>query len=451
MSEDMGMPVSDRLVSALKGIVEASSVVEDPVRLRACAVDGVVPTVVVQPANAEEISGVVRYANAEKLTIVPRGGGSKMAWGGIPRKVDIVVSMLRLNRIVDYDIANLSLSVEAGAVLEDVQKTLANGGKGNFLPLDPPDAGKATIGGIVAANASGPKRYLYGTARDLLLGLKAVAPGGDIVSFGGKTMKNVSGYDMTRLMIGSGGALGIITEVTTKLLPVPEASATVLASFDSLPAAGSFVRKVLHSVLLPAAIDLISGKGAERLGEKPAYLLAFSLEGFAEEVDRQVAELGAGTRDAGAASVRALRGQEDRDFWKRVRDFSPDAGGSPPVVLKANFVLSRHAEVLAAGEKAAQAAGIDAAFILRAGNGILYAHVLDGGGAEDRLAEFIGRLTAEAADREGNLVVLSCPPGFKRKISVWGQQRHDQMIMRRLKESIDPHGVLNPGRFAGGI
>ena len=114
-----------------------------------------------------------------------------------------MLSLLRLNRIIDYDVANLSLSVEAGITLAEVQKKLENGGKGNFLPLDPPNMENATIGGIVATNASGPKRYLYGTVRDLLLGLKAVSPNGDIVSFGGKTMKNVSGYDMIKLMIGS--------------------------------------------------------------------------------------------------------------------------------------------------------------------------------------------------------------------------------------------------------
>lgn len=447
------MPVSDRLVSALQGIVGAASVLEDPGQLGAYAVDGVAPKAVVHPATAEEVSGVVKFANRERLAIVPRGGGSKMACGGFPRKVDIVLSLRRLDRIVDYDIANLSLSVEAGAVLADVQKTLANGGKGNFLPLDPPHPEKATIGGIVAANASGPKRYLYGTARDLLLGLKAVTPGGDIVSFGGKTMKNVSGYDMTRLMIGSWGALGVVTEITTKLLPLPEASATVLASFDDLAAAAPFLRKILHSVLLPSAVDLISRKGAALLGEKPAYLLGFSIEGFAEEVDRQVAEIGAGARDAGAASVKTLKAREDQDFWARIRDFPPNTGvgGSPPVLLKSNFLLSRHAEMLEAGEKAAQAAGVDAAFVLRAGNGILYTYVLDGATAPDRLAGFIERLTADAASHEGNLVVLSCPPELKEKVDVWGRQRPDQKIMRRLKERIDPQGVLNPGRFVGGI
>jgi len=439
--------------SALKGIVGESGVIRDPDRLNAHAVDGRVPKAVVCPGTAEEVSTVVKYANAEKLAIVPRGGGGMMACGGLPLKVDIVLSLLRLNRIIDYDVANLSLSVEAGIPLADVQKKLANGGKGNFLPLDPPHMEKATIGGIVATNASGPKRYLYGTVRDLLLGLKAVSPSGDIVSFGGKTMKNVSGYDMTKLMIGSWGALGIITEVTTKLLPLPEASATLLASFDTLAAVGPFIRKVLHSVLLPSAVDLISGKAAERLGETSNYLLAFSLEGFTEAVDRQVAEIDAAAKNEGAVSVNVLKGTEDRNFWIRVRNFSLDLEKefSPPVVLKSNFVLSRHAEMLEAYEKTAQAAGVCAAFILRAGNGILYTYLLENANNVGGLAALIGKLTAEAVKYEGNLVVESCPPEIKEKISVWGQRRSDHLIMRRLKENMDPRGVLNPGRFVGGI
>jgi len=447
------MPNPDRLFSALSGIVGESGVIRDPDRFEAYAVDGRAPMAVVHPGTEEEVAGVVRYANAEGLAIVPRGNGGMMACGGIPRKVDIVLSLLRLDRIVDYDVANMSLSVEAGITLADVQRKLADGGKGNFLPLDPPRMETATIGGIVATNASGPKRYLYGTVRDLLLGLRAVLPAGDIVSFGGKTMKNVSGYDMTRLLAGSWGALGIITGVTTKLLPLPEASATLLASFDALSAAGPFIRKILHSALLPSAVDLVGGNAAGRLGGKTKYLLACGLEGFTEEVDRQVAEIGGAAKTAGAVSVNVLKGAEDRNFWTGVRDFGLDPGNgfSPPVVLKSNFLISKHVEILEAYEKAARAAGIDAAFILRAGNGILYTHLPGDAIKAGGLVELIGRLTEESAKNDGNLVVESCPPDIKEKVDVWGRPREDRLVMRRLKEKMDPRGVLNPGRFVGGI
>ncbi|MDP2268867.1 MAG: FAD-binding oxidoreductase, partial [Deltaproteobacteria bacterium] len=286
------MSHSNQLASVLKGIVGESNVMQEADRLHAYAVDGLAPQAIVCPGSAAEISSLLHYANSEKLAIVPRGSGTKMAAGGVPQKIDLVLSTVRLDRIVEYDIANLSLTIEAGLTLADVQKRLTGEKRGYFLPLDPPYSEKATIGGVIAANASGPKRYIYGSARDLLLGLKAVTPTGDIVSFGGKTVKNVSGYDMTKLMIGSWGGLGVITEITTKLLPLPEASATVLLSFETPPAAGLFIRKIIHSILLPSAVELLESKAAARLGEKAKYLAAFSLEGVPEAVERQIAAIG---------------------------------------------------------------------------------------------------------------------------------------------------------------
>ena len=339
--------------------------IQDSDRIKAYAVDGLTPKAVVSPGSVEEVSKLLAYANAEKLAVVPRGNGTKMAQGGIPRKLDVVLSLLRINRITEHDVPNLSLSVEAGMTLSAVQEKLAGTGKGSFLPLDPPYTDQATIGGIIATNGSGPRRYLYNTARDLLLGLKAVSPNGDIVAFGGKTVKNVSGYDMTKLMIGSWGALGVITEITTKLLPLPEASATLLVSFETLAKAGSLTRKVLHSALLPSAMELMDGKAAGQLGEKGKYLVAFNLEGVGEAVERQVAEIGEMGKKEGAIDTKVLKGQEDRTFWLRVRDFALVT--KAPVILKSNFVISKQAEILGNYENLAQAAGVDCAFIGHAG------------------------------------------------------------------------------------
>ena len=444
------MSNANQLASALKEMVGEANVIQDPDRIKAYAVDGMTPRAVVIPGSVAEVSKLLAYANSEKLAVVPRGNGTKMAQGGAPRKLDMVLSLLRINRITEHDVPNLSLSVEAGITLASVQKKLAGTGKGSFLPLDPPYTDKATIGGIIATNGSGPRRYLYNTARDLLLGLKAVSPNGDIVAFGGKTVKNVSGYDMTKLMIGSWGALGVITEITTKLLPVPEASATLLVSFENLVKAGSLTRKVLHSSLLPSAMELMDGKAAGQLGEKEKYLVAFSLEGVGEAVERQVAEIGEMGKKEGGIDAEVLKGQEDRTFWMRVRDFA--LASKSPVILKSNFVISKQAEILGNYENWAQAAGVDCAFIGHAGNGILTTYILKTGIAKtDPLVDLIGKFTAEAVKNDGNLVVESCPGDLKAKIDVWGQSRTDYVVMRRLKEKVDPAGVLNPGRFVGGI
>ena len=439
-----------QLVSKLSGIVGETNVLHDPDRLAAYAIDGVVPRAVVSPGSVEEVSKFMATATAEKLVVIPRGNGTKMAGGGIPRRLDVVLSMLRINRITEHDVPNLSLSVQAGLTLAAVQKQLAGTGKGSFLPLDPPYTEKATVGGIIAANSSGPRRYLYNTARDLLLGVKAVLPNGDMVAFGGRTVKNVSGYDMTKLMVGSWGALGVITEITTKLLPLPEASATLLAAFDNLAKAGSLTRKVLHSVFLPSAMELMDERAAGRLGEKARYLVAFSLEGVGEAVERQVTEIGEMAKQEGAAAPKALRADEDRAFWIRIRDFALAAEAE--VILKANFLISKQAEILGACESLAKAAGVPYAFIGHAGNGILRCYLSgDAAAKTEALADLIGKFTAEAAKREGNLVVEAAPRALKEKVDVWGQPRSDTVVMRRLKEKVDPIGVLNTGRFVGGI
>jgi len=444
------MSNSNQWISALKGIIGESYLIQDPDRLNVYAVDGLAPKAVVFPGSVEEVSGLLAYAHLEKLAVVPRGNGTKMAAGGIPGKIDLVLSMLRINRITEHDIPNLSLSVEAGITLAEVQKKLAGTGKGSFLPLDPPYSEQATIGGIIATNSSGPRRYLYNTARDLLLGLKAVSPNGDVVAFGGKTVKNVSGYDMTKLMIGSWGALGVITEITTKLLPLPEASATLLASFGDLAKAGLMTRKILHSVLLPSAMELMDGKAAGRLGEKARYLVAFSLEGVGEAVERQVAEIGELAKREGAVDTKVLKGEDERNFWIRVRDFALASAAS--VILRSNVVISKLTETLGNYEKMAQAAGVDCALIGHAGNGILTSYILDCGAAKmGPVVDLIGKFTDEAAKHEGNLVVESSPRDLKERVGVWGRPRSDEVVMRRLKETVDPGGVLNPGRFVGDV
>ena len=444
------MSNSNQLASALKGIVGETRVIQNADQLKAYAVDGMVPKAVVSPGSVEEVSRLLAYAHSERQAVVPRGNGTKMAAGGIPRKLDVVMSMLQINRIIEHDVPNLSLSVEAGITLADVQKKLAGTGKGSFMQLDPPYSDRATVGGIIASNSSGPRRYLYGSARDLLLGLKAVYPNGDIVAFGGKTVKNVSGYDMTKLMIGSWGSLGVITEITTRLLPLPEASTTLLCSFEDLARAGSMTRKILHSVFLPSAMELMDGEAAGRLGVTARYLVAFSLEGVQEAVDRQVADIGEMAKKEGGLDTRVLRGEEDRVFWIKVRDFALVSSAS--VILRSNFVISKQSEILGIYEKMAQAAGVDCAWIGHAGNGILTGYIMgNSDGKIGSVVDLIGRFTAEATNRDGNLIVELCPRDMKDKISVWGRPRSDDVVMRRLKERVDPAGVLNPGRFVGGI
>ena len=449
----------NKLISKLQGIVGEAHVIHDSDKLKAFAVDGKVPRAIVSPGTMEEASGIVSFANDQQLAVIPRGNGTKMGIGGIPKKADLVLSTGRLNRVIDRDCENLTLSVESGVTLSEVQRDLAE--RGYFLPLDPPFTDKATLGGIVATNSSGPKRLLYGTARDLITGIKAVFPNGDIVVSGGKTVKNVSGYDMVKLLIGSWGTLGVICEITFNLLPLPEKEQTLLIPFAGLDEAYGFVHEIISSQLLPASIDLLNATAADRVkdlmhSQKGKYLVAIGLEGVAETVERQISEMGERGKKHAALDVVSLDEEGHQAFWIGLRDFPRGLTEDYPNVisLKSNFVISKSTQVLRSYEEIARGLAVECAFICRCGNGILYSHLLVGddlGSRIDSLVELITRFSSEVSQHEGNLGVESSPLPIKEKVDVWGQPRGDYRIMRRIKEQIDPAGTLNPGRFIGGM
>jgi glycolate oxidase FAD binding subunit len=456
------MPTTDQLISKLKEVAGKATFIRDRAKLQAYALDGRRPKVVVSPKTVDEVSKIVAYANQERLALVPVGNGTKMGMGGIPKKMDIVLLTSRLNHITDCDIDNLTLTAESGITLSQIQRHLAKQGKGYFLPLDPPFTDKATLGGIVATNSSGPKRLLYGTARDLVIGMKAVFPNGDVVVSGGKTVKNVSGYDMSKLLIGSFGTLGIICEITFKLLPLPEKEASLLVPFKNLEDADAFVQEITHSQLLPASVETLNALAVSRmkyrvsLPAEGSYLVAVGLDGVAESTERQISEMGDIGKKHGALESMVLDSEKHQTFWNALRDFSRGLAKRYPdhVALKSNFLISKFGQMMGSYEKIAQGLGMECAFISHSGSGILYTYVLSN--AEGRLKiesliKFIKKLTAEAIKNEGNLVIESSPPSVKKKVNVWGKSRGDAHIMRRIKKQIDPRGILNPGRFVGGI
>jgi len=456
------MPDANKLVSRLRQIVGEANLIKNPDQLKPYSLDGKRPKVIVFPGTIDEISKIVTFANQERMAIIPRGNGTKMGMGGIPKKVDIILSTSRLNRIVDSDCDNLTLSVEAGITLAEVQKRLMKEGKGYFLPLDSPFTDKATLGGIVATNSSGPKRLLYGTARDLITGMKVLFPNGDMVVSGGKTVKNVSGYDMCKLLIGSYGSLGIISEITFKLLPLPEKEATLFIPFATLDESVGFTHTILHSQLLPASMDILNATAAKNLRSTiwlPShgnYLVAVGLEGIAEAIERQISEIGEIGKKHGALEAAALNSEKHHAFWISIRDFARRLMEKETnlISLKSNFLISKYGEMIRSYEKITQELGFDGAFLCHSGNGILYSYVMVGKNLRSKtepLVELVGKLTSEAAKNEGNLVVESSPNLIKKRLDVWGQPRNDFRIIRRLKEQMDPVGILNPGRFVGGI
>ena len=443
----------------LEKIVGAEQVSAGPAATVRFSVDGVMPGLTVRPGTQEEVSKVAAACAAAGATMIPWGGGTTMGLGNRPARADAIVQLDRLDRIVEFDAANLCVTVEAGMRLATLQATLAQ--EKEILPLDPPADNKVTIGGLVAANQSGPTRLLYGTARDWVLGMRVALPDGERVHCGGRVIKNVSGYDMNKLFIGSLGTLGILTEVTFKLLPLPVMRAGVVGLFRELKQATTIVGKVLESFLLPEALDLLNPETvallAPRLGlEAPAgsYGLAVALAGSRETVQRQARDFAAIFRDGDGRATPLPDGRTVL-AWDAIRNVF-DLLPVPPaarVLCKIVVPISRTAEMLEAAGKLGQRHRVSGAVVAHAGSGVVWACFLLGAKAppEEVLADALEGLRREAMAAEGSLVLQDAPATLKARVDAWGKPGDGFDVMRRLKAEFDPRGLCNPGRFLGGI
>src|SRR5712691_1140 len=239
--------------------------VSDPDELRNYAVDGLLPRFAVIPETVEQVSQTVALANQQGFTLLTRGGGSRLNLGGIPERCEILLETTKLTRLLEHEAPDLTCHVEAGITLAALQAQLAT--KGQWLALDPPNAQQATIGGILASNASGPKRLRYGAARDVVIGLHVVQASGEIARSGGRVVKNVAGYDLNKLYIGSLGTLGIIVEANLKLQPLPISERTLLLTYANVNDAMQTVMALLGSLLTPSAIELIDAGAASDMSD----------------------------------------------------------------------------------------------------------------------------------------------------------------------------------------
>jgi len=423
------------------------------------SVDGMVPEGVVRPGTQDEVAKVLAACADANAAVIPWGGGAAMGLGNPPRRADVAMRLDRLDRIVEFDAANLCVTVEAGVTLAALRTTLAQ--KREMLPLDPPAENKVTVGGLVAANLSGPSRLLYGTARDWVLGMRVALPGGERIHCGGKVIKNVSGYDMSKLFIGSLGTLGIITEVTFKLLPLPATRAAVVGLFPDLARATDVVRRALESVLLPEALDCLDADAmalvAPRLGlETPAGAcgLAVAVAGSRETVERQVRDFSALFRDAGG---RAMPLPDGRSVlaWDAIRNIFgllpvPPAGR---VLCKIAVPIGRTGDLFASAGALARRHELPVTVTAHAGSGVVWACYLLGPKAppDEALADALEGLRREAEEAEGSLVLHDAPVPLKARVDAWGKPHDGFGVMKRLKAEFDPRGLCNPGRFLGGL
>ncbi|MER7442590.1 FAD-binding oxidoreductase [Micromonospora avicenniae] len=393
------------------------------------AVAGVRPRYVAAPGSTEEAAALLRVAAARHLAVVVAGAGTRQDWAGPPRRLDLLLHTGRLTGVVEHAAGDLIVVVRAGTAMVDLQAKLAPAGQQLALDTPLPPGAAATIGGVVATNASGPRRMRYGTVRDLLIGITVVRPDGVVARAGGKVVKNVAGYDLGKLFTGAYGTLGLVTECAFRLHPLPAARTFLTRRTADAAEAGRLAAAVVASQLAPSALEVDAAPDG---GTEIAVLLEGTARGVRERAAAGVALLGGATA-----------ADEPPHWWSSYPWRPGDVG------LKLTTVLSGVPRLLAAVGEAVRRHRVPLAVRGSAGTGVLYGG-LPAATAPELAARIVTELRAEAGTAGGHLVVLTGPPAVRERIDLWGPVEGLD-LMRRVKAQFDPEARFAPGRFVGGI
>lgn len=404
------------------------------------SVENDTPRWVFSPRNQEEVSFILQEATREGWRVLPWGGGTRITLGAPLHGVEAVVDLKGLNRILELDAENLTVTVEAGICWYALQDVLARCERGYEVPLDPPLPDRATVGGVLATNSSGPRRNLYGSARNLVLGTVVITADGKRVSFGGKTVKNVSGLDMTKAFLGSLGTLGILVEATFRFLPLPLAQTTALVSGES-QALWELAEKVLASSIYPAALSWLppgslQGIGIEQAVDGPT--VAVALDGTAGGVEERWERL---ISFCGGLSSKRLEKEKDEGFWAWIRDQAFPPKIKLPLTLKVTVPPARSRDLAQSLEETS--ANL---YLIHIGTGEAWAH-WDLEDFESEPLSMVQGLRSTVQAWEGHLIVCQAPLDYKNRLDIWGFSPIQRSLQWALKERLDPGKILAPGRW----
>jgi glycolate oxidase FAD binding subunit len=398
---------------------------------------GSVPDCVVSPQTPEELAEVIACADRENWRIIPSGSGSKLHWGGLTRGAQIVLSTRHLDRPIEHAVDDFTLTVEAGMTFTQIQAMLAK--THQFLAIDPAYAETATIGGIVATADTGSWRQRYNSVRDQLLGISFCRADGQLVKAGGRVVKNVAGYDLMKLMTGAYGTLGIATQVTFRLYPIPEDSQTIVLT-GAAEAIATAAQTLLSSALTPTAIDLLSAQLVAQLDLGTGLGLMVRFQSLSESVREQserVLEVG----DRVGLSGQRYRDETERDLWQRSRSLLDLPAGDDRVLCKIGVKPTAAVAAFAQLETLLPQRAIG---LIHASSG-LGKLVIRGESPIDRLT----RLRSMCQSHGGFLTVLAAPLAVKQRIEVWGYNGNALSVMQAIHRKFDPKGLLSPDRFLG--
>ncbi len=416
------------------------------------AIGSFIPTAVARPADADGVAAVMAWAHRNDVAVYPSGGRTLISLGNIPSRSGIALDTTRLDRLIDFQPADLTARAQAGMTIRRLDAELRQEGKS--VPLAPPLADRATVGGTLATGISGPLRAAYGLPRDWLIGVSVVGADGVISKAGGQVVKNVTGYDLNRLYTGSLGTLAVITEATFKITPAPTALAAVAAEFPNNRVAVAACRRLLAKPFAPQGLHVLRPEAARRLSEcgladgRGPVAIAL-IAGRPASAARRLQDTAVEWSDA--ARIAELGEAEAVELTEALADLPVNPSDPPSLCVRLNAPPSCLESLLEMDESelsgAAPAVIVDAGF----GGGRLMWWADPSGEDAVSLAERLRRIQTTAIDWGGDAIVEICPEAVKRLIDVWGPASSGLDIMRRIKRQFDPKGILNPGRFIGGL
>ena len=455
--------IENKILQKLRRIVGEENLLESEEDRYSCATDAFVaesvPDVVVYPTSTDEVAGILSLANENAIPVTARGAGTGLTGGTVPVHNGIVLCFTRMNRILDINTRDRYAIVQPGVVNGDLQTALMD--RRFFYPPDPASMSVSTIGGNIAENAGGPRCLKYGVTADYVLGLEAVLGNGDVIRFGSRNVKDVSGYNLSRLFCGSEGTLGIVTEATLKIIPQPEASRTVLAMYNSLDHSADTVADVIGSGILPAALELmdkstinvIEDQGSLGLDREAEAIIIFEVDDREETVEKEMKIIAEKARRNGAVTVKEAKNKAESDeLWKARRNVYGILARLAPncIVEDATVPASKVPAMVTGVRKISEKNDILICILGHAGDGNLHP-VICTDIRKPQEWEKVERAAKEIFELSVSLGgTLSGEHGIglaKSEFLPLVLNQSTRNFMARIKRAIDPKGILNPGKF----